>query len=73
MAVRAQAGAPAAAGGREASFAAGNSTAFGSAPRREAVSQLHRPAVSQTETHSLGFLSVADTCPSSGEKEQSQN
>ena len=44
-----------------------NSIAFGSAPRREAVSQLDRPAVSQTETHTLGFLSVADTDPSSGE------
>ena len=44
-----------------------NSIAFGSAPRREAVSQLDRPAVSQTETHILGFLSVADTGPSSGE------
>ena len=49
----------------------GNSIAFGSAPRREVDSQpispLARPAVSQTETHSLGFLSVADTAPSSGE------
>ena len=44
-----------------------NSIAFGSAPRREAVSQLDRPAVSQTETHTLGFLSVADMGPSSGE------
>ena len=48
-----------------------NSIAFGSAPRREAdsqpISQLARPAVSQTETHSLGFLSVADAAPSSGE------
>ena len=48
-----------------------NSIAFGSAPRREVDSQpispLARPAVSQTETHSLGFLSVADTAPSSGE------
>ena len=48
-----------------------NSIAFGSAPRREADSQpispLARPAVSQTETHSLGFLSVADAAPSSGE------
>ena len=45
--------------------------AFGSAPRREADSQpispLARPAVSQTETHNLGFLSVADAAPSSGE------
>ena len=49
----------------------GNSIAFGSAPRREAdsqpISQLARPAASQTETHSLGFLSVADLGPSSGE------
>ena len=49
----------------------GNSIAFGSAPRREADSQpispLARPAVSQTETHSLGFSSVADAAPSSGE------
>ena len=48
-----------------------NSIAFGSAPRREAdsqpISQLARPAVSQTETRSLGFLSVADAAPSSGE------
>ena len=48
-----------------------NSIAFGSAPRREADSQpispLARPAVSQTKTHSLGFLSVADAAPSSGE------
>ena len=47
-----------------------NSIAFGSAPRREADSQpispLARPAVSQTETHSLGFLSVAHAAPSSG-------
>ena len=47
------------------------SIAFGSAPRREADSQpispLARPAVSETETHSLGFLSLADTAPSSGE------
>ena len=50
-----------------------NSIAFGSAPRREAVSQLDRPAVSQTETHTLGFLSVADTGPSSGEDNWSQN
>ena len=36
------------------------SIAFGSAPRREVdsqpISQLARPAVSQTETHSLGFF-----------------
>ena len=51
----------------------GNCIAFGSAPRREAVSQLDRPAVSQTETHSLGFLSVADTAPSSGKNKRSQN
>ena len=48
-----------------------NSIAFGSAPRREVDSQpispLARPAVSQTEAHSLGFLSVADAAPSSGE------
>ena len=48
-----------------------NSIAFSSAPRREVDSQpispLARPAVSQTETHSLGFLSVADAAPSSGE------
>ena len=48
----------------------GNSIAFGSAPRREVDSQpispLARPAVSQTETHSLGFLSVADVARSSG-------
>ena len=48
-----------------------NSIAFGSAPRREAdsqpISQLARPAVSQTKTHSLGFLSMADPAPSSGE------
>ena len=56
-----------------------NSIAFGSAPRREVDSQpispLARPAVSQTETHSLGvlsetnslgFLSVANAAPSSG-------
>ena len=49
----------------------GNSIALGSAPRREADSQpldqLAKPAVNQTETHSLGFLSVADPAPSSGE------
>ena len=44
-----------------------NSIAFSSAPRREAVSQLDRPAVSQTETHTLGFFLTADTRPSSGE------
>ena len=47
-----------------------NSIAFGSAPRREVDSQpfspCARPAVSETETHSLGFLSVADASPSSG-------
>ena len=47
-----------------------NSIAFGSAPRREVDSQpfspCARPAVSQTETHSLGFLSVADASASSG-------
>ena len=49
-----------------------NSIAFGSAPRREVdsqpIKQLDRPAVSQTETHTLGFLSslsVADTAISS--------
>ena len=56
---------------------AGNSIAFGSAPRREAdsqpISQLDRPAVSQTETHSLGFLSVVDTGPGSGETRWSQD
>ena len=50
-----------------------NSIAFGSAPRREAdsqpINQLARPAVSQTETHSLGFLSVAHTAPNKGEEE----
>ena len=54
-----------------------NSIAFGSAPRREAdsqpISQLDRPAVSQTETYTLGFLSVADTGPSSGETNWSQD
>ena len=50
-----------------------NSIAFGGAPRREAVSQLDRPAVSQTETHILGFLSVADTGPSSVENNCCQN
>ena len=53
-----------------------NSIAFGSAPRGEAdsqpISQLDRPAVSQTETHTLGFLSVADTGPRSGENNCSQ-
>ena len=48
-----------------------NSIAFGSAPRREVdsqpISQLARPAVSHTEAHSLGFLSVANAAPSSGE------
>jgi len=46
-----------------------NSIAFGSAPRREVdsqpISQLDRPAVRQTETHTLGFLLVADTLCSS--------
>ena len=54
-----------------------NSIAFGSAPRREVdsqpISQLDRPAVSQTETHTLGFLSVADTGPSSGEDTGAQD
>ena len=52
-----------------------NSIAFGSAPRREVdsqpIRQLDRPAVSQTETHTLGFLrflSVADTAISSRER-----
>ena len=53
-----------------------NSIACGSAPRREVdsppISQLDRPAVSQTETHSLGFLSVADTGPSSQENNRCQ-
>ena len=57
-------------------FRGGNSIAFGSAPRREAdsqpISQLGRPAVSQTEAHSLGFLSVADSAASSGEEIQRQ-
>ena len=48
-----------------------NSIAFGSAPRREVgnqlISPLARPAGSQTEAHSLGFLSVADAAPSTGE------
>ena len=47
-----------------------NSIAFGSAPRREVDSQpfspCARPAGSQTETHSLVFLSVADASLSSG-------
>ena len=47
-----------------------NSIAFGSAPRREVDSQpfspCARPTVSQTETHSLVFLSVADASLSSG-------
>ena len=42
-----------------------NSIAFGGAPRREVdsqpISQLDRPPVCQTETHTLGFLLVADT------------
>ena len=54
-----------------------NSIAFSSAPRGEAdsqpISQLDRPAVSQTETHTLGFMSVADTGPSSGENNRSQD
>ena len=53
-----------------------NSIAFG-APRREVesqpISQLDRPAVSQTETHTLGFLSVADTGPSSRENNRCQD
>ena len=48
-----------------------NSIAFGSAPRREVdnqpISPLAKPAVGETETHSLRFLSVADAAPSSGE------
>ena len=48
----------------------GDSIAFGSAPRREVDSQpfspCARPPVSHTETHSLGFLSVADASASSG-------
>ena len=31
------------------------------------MSQLAGPAVNQTKTHNLGFLSVADLAPSSGE------
>ena len=61
----------------EKTFSGQNSIAFGSAPRREAdsqpISQLDRPAVSQTEAHTLGFLSVADTGPSSGENNWAQN
>ena len=53
------------------------SIAFGSAPRREAdsqpISHLARSAVSQTETHSLGFLPVADSAASSGEDPNSQS
>ena len=49
-----------------------NSIAFGSAPRREVdsqpISQLDRPAVRQTETHTLGFLLVADTLWSSRDR-----
>ena len=41
--------------------------------RREAVSQLDKPAVSQTETHALGSLSVADTAASSGENNGSES
>ena len=52
-------------------FGTPNSIAFGSAPRREAdsqpISQLARPAARQKETHRLGFVSVADSAPSSGE------
>ena len=48
-----------------------NSIAFSNAPRREAdsppISPLAGPAVSQTETHGLGFLSLADAAPSNGE------
>ena len=58
-------------------FTSTNSIAFGSAPRREAdsqpISQLDRPAVNQIETHTLGFLLVADTGPSSGERYWSQD
>ena len=54
-----------------------NSIAFGSAPRREVdsqpISQLDRPAVRQTETHTLGFLLVADTLWSSREHCSCQN
>ena len=53
-----------------------NSIAFSSAPRREAdsqpISQIVRPIVSQTETRSLDFLSLADWGPSSGENRCSQ-
>ena len=37
------------------------------------MGQSDKPAVSQTETHTLGFLSVADMGPSSGENNWSQN
>ena len=54
-----------------------NSIAFGGAPRREAdsqpISQLARPAVSEIEAHSLGFLSVANSAPSNGEDSHHQN
>ena len=55
----------------------GNSIAFGSAPRREVdsqpISQLDRPAVCQIETHTLGFLLVADTLSSSRDDAGYQN
>ena len=48
-----------------------NLIAFGSAPRRQVDGQPIRPldrrAVNQTETHILGFLSVANAAPSNGE------
>ena len=47
-----------------------NSIAFGSAPRREVDSQPISPRASKqavTDTHSLGFLSVADAATSSRE------
>ena len=54
-----------------------NSIAFGSAPRREVdsqpISQLDRPAVCQIETHTLGFLLVADTLSSSRDDAGYQN
>ena len=55
----------------------GNSIAFGGAPRREVdsqpISQLDRPAVRQTETHTLGFLLVADTLCSSRDQSDFQH
>ena len=50
-----------------------NSIAFGSAPRREAdsqpISQLARPAVSQSDKNTqFGFFAVADSVLSTGEE-----